>query len=146
MGIIDDIRRANARQLSKECGGNAEFSRKVGFSDARTSQLLGEKFSRNIGHKAAAQIEEAFKLSTGWLSVNHDYQTHPSNDTKQVEEPSTGYDKPQLIYATPDEIALLSRYREITKDSQAGVWTALQIGERDEEKITRILKRSTGLT
>jgi hypothetical protein len=89
----EDIRRENARKLSIEVGGQAEFGRRVSMSDSQVTQILGEKKTKNIGSLIARRIEKAFDKPHGWLDVYH-----PAEPNVMVE-------------VSPDEIRVIEIYR-----------------------------------
>ncbi|MFZ6726177.1 hypothetical protein ACO0K2_11850 [Undibacterium sp. MH2W] len=135
MAHINDIRRLNTRRLASEAGGPANFARKVGFTDSRVSQLIGDKFSRNIGDKAAKMIEDAYGLTHGWLDIDHEKR-------KSAQEDKTGHildeNEVNLVYATNKEITLLTKYRESTAQGMKLIETAAATSEKDVTKIRSI--------
>lgn len=149
MSKLDDIRRENARRLSDSVEGPANFARRVGMSDSRVSQIIGENFTRNIGNVAAAQIEQAFGKPDGWLSAEHFienanaitseaiYSDTPPTRVLSVREAD---DTPTLAYITPEESRLLSHYRVITEDEKNAVWSILETAKHDDSKI-KLLKK-----
>lgn len=77
MTTAADIRRRNARLLADQCGGSAEFARRIERDDSYVSQLIGETPARNIGARTARLIEQCFGLDEGWLDVDHDSGVSP---------------------------------------------------------------------
>lgn len=67
----DEIRRGNARLLSREAGGARQFAAILGKREDFISQLIGHKPSRNIGATVAREIEEAFEKEVGWMDTPH---------------------------------------------------------------------------
>ena len=140
MANIKDIRRTNARRLAQEAGGPADFARKVGFTDTRVSQLIGKNFTRNIGDRAAKMIEDAFKLSEGWLDTEKDPE--PESASVSVREETAEYGLRQsdvnLVWVTAREMALLSKFRESTMSGMVYIEIAADTSEKDVQKIRSI--------
>jgi hypothetical protein len=72
VATVSDVRRENARQLARECGGLSAFAKRIGRADPYVSQLIGVTPQRGIGHAMAKHIEEAFGKPPGWLDAIHD--------------------------------------------------------------------------
>ncbi len=67
------IRLMNARQLANEYDTLKSFAEHCGISPGVMSRMIsrsGDR-SRNIGSKAARQIEKSCGKITGWLDINH---------------------------------------------------------------------------
>ncbi len=139
MAKIDDIRRQNARDLAKQAGGPANFARKVGMADSRVSQLIGEKYVRNIGGKAAGSIEDAFGMEPGWLDTDH---SRPANATPQVGAIEKGPLplKVSLAYVTDEELGILTSFREANEMGRDLIVEASIAAPRDEKKLQKIPK------
>lgn len=74
---LDEVRRANLRNLAKEMGA-AELSRKLGYRQPSfITQLSGPNPSRRITEKSARSFEKSLGLETGWFDVDHGEATAP---------------------------------------------------------------------
>lgn len=132
----EDIRRENARALSELIGGPAKLARKVGVTDSRMSQLIGPNFTRNIGTKMSRLLEEAFDKETGWLDQDHRYKkaadekNHFAADREVL----------SLVYATLEELHLLTVWRETNDIGRAAILATLKNVPRDIERLTKLVK------
>jgi len=145
MGKLDDIRRENARKLVASVDGPANFARKVGLTDSRVSQLLGKKFTRNIGNVAASQIEAAFNLPDGWLSAeqnsNYQYPTNSPPDKALVSDQGhSSYADISLAYVTQEELQILTAFREANEVGKEMFRSAAIAAPKDAKKLQAIFK------
>jgi hypothetical protein len=139
MDSIDIRRRENARALAVIAGGKAKFARKVGLTDSRVSQLMGDNYTRNIGRKVADMIEDAFEKKRGWLDHEHKDNEESSVSINQVEPQSTSQpEKLDLMYATQEEIRLVTAFREANEMGRNMFITAMKNAPRDVEKLKSI--------
>lgn len=136
MGKIDDNRRKNARLLAAEIGGNSRFARKVELSDSRVTQLIGENYTRNIGDKTAAIIEQAFGKDSGWLDTI--IETDPTNSSLTSKSSSTESanlvqstfsnaiktESCQLHYVTLEELQIILTFRAADSVGKASINSA----------------------
>lgn len=139
MAKIDDIRRTNARALAEQAGGPAKFARKMGLSDSRVSQLIGMKFTRNIGDKTASQIEQMFNEEQGWLDVDHSKSEEvdaTSEDVKLVQ-----MEHISLSWVTFEELELLTAFRLSTEMGRDLMKESAKIAEKDAQKLPGSMKR-----
>ena len=137
MAKIDDNRRTNARELAEKAGGPAKFARKIGVSDTRVTQLIGVNFTRNIGSKTAAHIEQIFEQAPGWLDADHStntLETQPPSQTLANVQLSTV----SLAYVTAEELKLLTHYREATDIGKKIMTISAESAEKDLQKIKGI--------
>ncbi|WP_026469720.1 LexA family protein [Aliivibrio logei] len=71
MKTIEEIRRANARDLAKDAGGNSAFAEHIDRSPTQVSRFMGKGATREIGSKLARHIEYCFSKDEGWLDKEH---------------------------------------------------------------------------
>lgn len=87
---IDTIRRTNLESLinEKSNGNKAQFSKTLSeltpeekeISPSSISRLfIAGKNARKISTKFSRRIEKAFKLTHGWMDINHQYGIEESN-------------------------------------------------------------------
>lgn len=132
MGKIDDNRRKNARLLAAEIGGNSRFARKVELSDSRVSQLIGENYTRNIGDKTAAMIEQAFCKESGWLdSIIEPDAINPPSTPKDRNAIESSHQSDaiktelcQLHYLTLEELEIVLTFRGADSVGKASINSA----------------------
>jgi plasmid maintenance system antidote protein VapI len=142
MGKIDDTRRKNARLLAEAAGGPAKFARKVGITDSRASQLIGANFTRNIGDKTAALIENAFDKNPGWLDQDVDliFTNGTEATLVQLKPPAIPSKNVSLVYVTQEELDVLTSLREADEKSRNLILIAAKNIQKDEAKLRNILK------
>ena len=66
---IYEIRRDNARHLSKAIGGDSAFAAKIDRSTGQIAHIIGPNPHKNIGHRLARHIEQSFGKPEGWLDL-----------------------------------------------------------------------------
>lgn len=137
MPSIADIRREKARQLARDAGGQAEFARKVGYSDSRVSQLLGTNFIRNIGNRSAHEIERAFGKEDGWLSLP-DVAENTTNTASTNNQPAKE-DHFYFIHVHEDLLEIISAWNTATEMGRNAIKAAARAAPRDEAKL-RLVK------
>jgi hypothetical protein len=95
MNDINDIRRANARELAtKLCGNLASFADKIDRAPTQVSRFMGKNPNKPIGTKLARHIEQCFNKESGWLDQDRsspDYQQTKTKQTNQTQEESALY-------------------------------------------------------
>lgn len=135
---IQDIRRMRLAELIKENyrGSQSRFVDETGENQGEVSALLKNK---SFGEKKARKLEEKCGLPAGWLDqppapseevVGETIpRTPPSSSTFRIVE-SVERARVALIYATPEEIDLLTCFRQAT-DLGKGI---IQISAATAEK------------
>lgn len=76
---VYDVRRINARLLSKEVGTISAMADYLGKKQSQISALIGKNPVKNIGSRLAREIEVAFDRPAGWLDyLETDTQGRPN--------------------------------------------------------------------
>lgn len=72
MSDIHDIRRDNVRRLMRQYGSPAVLSEKLGYANSSyLAHIAGPNPSKNIGERAARDMEEKLGLPDNWLDTKH---------------------------------------------------------------------------
>lgn len=101
---VYEIRLVNVRNLAHKCGGPAEFARKTGLSDSRVSQIIGKNPTKQIGPKAARDIEKSFGLAHGELDLppsRYSPMVEKIADELELRDPDAHTHVLELIKAIP---------------------------------------------
>lgn len=133
MKKVEDIRRDNARQLVELEGGITKFANRAGITNSRASQMLGPNPTRNIGRKAASDIESKFDKPAGWLDTDHSTQPSPTFDTNVVP-----VDFVQLAYQTTIEQYILTQWREASEMGRDLILEAVKKAPKDMERLKKL--------
>lgn len=101
------IRLLNLRALARQEGGITALADRLDKSQSRISQLIGINPIKNIGSRTAREVERKFKKSEGWMD-----QLHPDLYVDLMQTDEQGIKDQQAEYLSPDERALLDKYRQ----------------------------------
>ncbi len=119
---IKEIRRANARYLTRKFSNKREFADATNISGSQLSQRIGPNPTESIGNAIARRMEQAAGVPEGWLDREH---SEVMGQEAESREPPEGYiDSKQLMVAAQE------------------VWDAM---EAREEKITAPILISAAL-
>jgi len=121
----------------------AELAKASGVPQPTVNRILKGGGKRGPETATLKRLASACGVTFSWMNGDEDPETIERTEIK-VAEPHAEYKAPQiqLIYATPDEITLLTQFRECTVDGQEAIWSAAKIAERDEKKILLLSKKS----
>ncbi|WP_279024904.1 S24 family peptidase [Gibbsiella quercinecans] len=103
-----EIRRNNLRDLmghyARQGVSQNAFAIRVGSSAPTLSQIIGEKFSRNLGDNLARRIEASLDLPKGWLDVFHEkHLAHPFDNAATESDFQLARLKPAVWEDTPQD-------------------------------------------
>lgn len=101
---INQIRKANLRNLYKKYGGPAGVAKIVGTSESYLSQITSEKGKRNLGNALARKIEDAYDYPRGWMDLIDPEESYPDNELRFSNDGLSpwdeGYNPPPSRYST----------------------------------------------
>ena len=146
------LRQTNLQKLIDEFphspGNRAAFCRHYGLDALQIGQYFTEsKNGRNIGERKAQSIEKAVGLAPGWLSQQHDSNaydgvkaTTPDSVMQESHHEYHSTASMQLMWATPEEAAILTQYRLATTESQKMMANFADTLIKDPEKLKKLIK------
>ena len=129
MPTIDEVYRANLKELARLAGSSAKLSEQIGKSPSQISQWLNGSVDsktgkpRSMSRATARFIEKRLGKPAGWMDQIHDHaaQQHEQPHEAKAEEPLTVYElKPGELFdaLTEEEKHLLENFRSMLDDDQ----------------------------